>query len=275
MHSACSSSDRHPRPRLATVLAACLTVLALALAPGAHAQPGPVVFAAASLTNAFEEIGRQWRQAGNPPARFSFAASSALARQIEAGAPAAIFASADAQWMDELARRGLIVPETRTDLLGNRLVLIAPVDTPLPPGLGPNATVRRGIDLAGLLGDRPLAVGDPDHVPAGRYARQALEALDLWPQAAPRLARADNVRVALALVERGEAPYGIVYATDAAATPRVKVAATFPADSHTPIVYPVAVVRGHDGPAARGFLAFLGSPQAAAVFRRHGFPDGH
>jgi len=252
----------------------CLAVLVLppALAAGARAEPGPVVFAAASLTNAFEEIGRLWRQAGNAPARFSFAASSALARQIEGGAPAAIFASADAQWMDELARRGLIVPETRTDLPGNRLVLIAPVDSPLPSGLGPDATVQRGFDLTGLLGDRRLAVGDPDHVPAGRYARQALEALDLWRQAAPRLAPADNVRVALALVERGEAPYGIVYATDAAATPRVKVAAVFPADSHAPIVYPVAVVRGHDGPAARGFLAFLGGPQASEVFRRHGFP---
>ncbi len=237
----------------------------LSVAGGGVAQT-LTVFAAASLTNAFEDLAPLWRQRGAGDVRFSFAASSALARQIENGAPADVFVSADESWMSYLAERRLIVAETRATVLGNRLVLIAPADRAMPP-----VEIKPGFPILALIGDSRLATGDPDHVPVGKYARDAFTRLGVWDAVAPRLARADNVRVALTLVDRGEASLGVVYETDAAASRRVKVVAAFPPDSHPPIVYPMAVVAGRDGAAARAFLALVASQEAEPVFRRHGF----
>ncbi len=241
-------------------LAALALIFGLAVAPAAHAQE-LLVYAAASLTDALQEVARDTGQ----KARFSFAASSTLARQIENGAPADIFASADEEWADYLARHGKLAAGTRTTLLSNRLVLIAPADRTT------TAAIAKGTDFAALLGNGRLATGDPAHVPVGKYARQALEWLDAWGTVEPKLARAESVRAAMALVERGEAPLGIVYATDAASNPRVKVVGMFPAESHPQIAYPFAIVAGRDTPAARAFMAALQSPGAKAIFRRHGF----
>jgi molybdate transport system substrate-binding protein len=229
------------------------------------------VFAAASLTNALQAVAEEWRKAGGAPGRapvrFSFAASSTLARQVEQGAQAHVFASADEAWMDYLAQRDLIVPETRSSLLGNTLVLVAPATSAQAP-----VAITPGLDLASLLGPSGrIAVGDPAHVPAGRYAREALTRLGLWQLAEGRLARADNVRAALLFVERGDAPLGIVYATDAAASPGVRVIGTFPEASHTAITYPFALTRAGETPEARAFLAFATGPDAAPVWRRFGF----
>lgn len=219
------------------------------------------VFAAASLTNALREIAT-----GRTDVKFSFASSSTLARQIEQGAAADLFMSADEEWMDYLAQRGLIATETRVAPLSNALALVAPFGQARP------VTVAPGLDLAALLGPGGrLVTGDPAHVPVGRYAKQALERLGLWAVAEPRLARAENVRAALLLVERGEAPYGIVYATDAAVAPKVRVVGTFPADSHSPISYPMAVVKARDSTAARALLAELTGPKAKAVYGKLGF----
>jgi len=225
------------------------------------------VYAASSLTNVLEEIGAAWR-AANPgrTLKFSFAASSTLARQIEQGAPADVFASADEEWMDYLASRKLIAADTRKSLLGNRLVLVVPADSKV------NVDIKPGTDFAALLGPTGrLVTGDPASVPVGKYAQSALTVLGAWPTVEPRLARAENVRAALALVERGEAPLGIVYATDAAVAPKVRVAGTFPAGSHTAITYPFAVVAGRDSPAARALLAYLNGPQALPLYRKAGF----
>jgi len=239
---------------------ALVAAAALCVASQAAAQ-APLVYAAASLTDALEEISAKLPL----PARFSFAASSILARQIENGAPADIFASADGEWADYLAARGRLVAGSRVSILSNRLVLIVPADR------ARNVELVRGMDFGALLGRERLATGDPAHVPVGRYARTAFEWLGVWPAVEPRLARAASVRAALALVERGEAPFGVVYATDAAASPRVAIAAMFPAESHPDIAYPFAIVAGRDGPGARAFLAGLQSPAALAIFRRHGF----
>jgi molybdate transport system substrate-binding protein len=242
------------------LIAACLL---LPLAARAQVQ---TVFAAASLNEALTEIAAAWQRAGHPKPLLSFAASSTLARQIEQGAPANLFASADQQWMDYLDQRGLIVRETRRDLLANELVLVVPKDRARAIAIGP------GFDLAAVLGrDGRLAVGDPAHVPAGLYAQQALTKLGVWPQAEPRLARAQDVRGALRLVELGEAPAGIVYATDAAASAGVAVAGVFPPDSHERITYPFAVVRSGDSPAARALLDFMTGPEARAIFTKRGF----
>lgn len=242
-----------------------VALLALIALPAA-AQTGPVtVYAAASMTTALQEIGRLWSAKGHPAPKFSFASSSALARQIEQGAPAEIYISADEPWMDYLAERKLIVAETRKSPIGNRLVFITPADKPLA------FEVKPGLDLAALLGRGRLVTGDPAHVPVGKYAKAALERLGLWATAEPRLARADNVRAALALVERGEAPLGIVYATDAAITPKVKVAATFPAGSHPPITYPFAILSDRDAPAVRALYGFLLGDEAKAVYVKYGF----
>lgn len=239
-------------------------LLALALAaPAAWAQEATVM-AAASLTDAMRELGAAWAARGHPPPRFVFAASSALARQIEQGAPAAIFASADEPWADYLEQRGLLVAGTRTSPLGNKLVLIAPADQPGELALGADLLARLG--PAGRI-----ATGDPASVPAGTYAQAALTTLGLWDQVAPRLARVQNVRAALLLVERGEAPLGIVYATDAAASRGVRVVGTFPDGSHPPITYPFALLRGGDTAEARALLAFLTGPDAVPVYRRLGF----
>lgn len=227
------------------------------------------VFAAASLQDALRALEPAWRAAapGNAPLRFSFAASSALARQIEQGAPADLFMSADEPWMDYLAERNLIVPATRVSPLGNALVLVAPADSPLR-----ELALGRATDLAAMLGQGRLATGDPAHVPVGRYAQQALEWMGQWQAINPRLARADNVRSALLLVERGEAPLGIVYATDAKASQGVKVVGTFPGDSHPPVTYPFAVTRRAEvNPQARAALAFLAGPATAAIWQGFGF----
>ena len=240
-------------------------LLALLLLPlAAHAQE--TVMAAASLTDAMKELGAAWAAKGNPAPRFSFGASSALARQIEQGAPADIFASADEPWADYLQTRDLLVPGTRSSPLGNTLVLIAPADQPGTIVLTP------GVDLLTRLGPQGrIATGDPAGVPVGKYAEAALQHLGIWAAIAPRLARTDTVRAALLLVERGEAPLGIVYATDAAASKGVRVVGTFPADSHPPVTYPFALTKHGDTPQGRALLAFLTGPEAAPVYRRLGF----
>lgn len=224
------------------------------------------VLAAASLTEALKDASAAWEKTGHEPLRLSFGASSTLARQIEQGAPANVFASADEKWMDYLADRKLIAPETRKDLLGNDLVLIVPADNPRTVVIAP------GFDLAGLLGaGGRLAVGDPAHVPVGIYAAQALKKLGMWDAILPRLARTEDVRSALRFVELGEAPAGIVYATDAAISKGVRIAGTFPADSHDPVRYPFAIVRSGDGPDARALMSFLAGPEAHGIFARRGF----
>jgi molybdate transport system substrate-binding protein len=233
-----------------------------------HAAAEPLtVFAAASLTEALRELAARWAAQGHPQPRLSMAASSALARQIEQGAQADLFLSADEPWMDYLQQRDLIDPATRVSPIGNRLVLVARA------GTGRTVELRQGIDLAALLGSAGrLATGDPAHVPAGRYAQTALQWLGQWDTLAPRLARAENVRAALLLVERGEAPLGIVYATDAAASRGVRVVGTFPAPSHAPISYPFAVTRRAQRNAqARALHAFLTSAAALPVWQAHGF----
>lgn len=251
-----------PIRRLLTLLV--LTMPIAAIAAGPHAPEPLLVYAAASLTDALGEVGRRFEAGGGTPVKFSFAASSTLARQIEAGADADVFASADEEWMDYLQSRQLIRPGTRRDVLGNRLVLIAPADSRIELKIGPKFA------LGAALGGGRLATGDPDGVPVGRYARAALTALGVWDGVADRLVRADSVRTALAFVARGDAPLGIVYATDAAIDARVRVVDTFPASAHPPIVYPFAATTRGGAGAAR-FLAFMGGPEAAAIFKRYGF----
>jgi molybdate transport system substrate-binding protein len=223
-----------------------------------------LVYGAASLTDALGEAARVFGERTGIDVKTSFASSSVLAKQIEAGAPADLFVSADPEWMDYLVQRGLIKAGSRHDLLGNRLVLIAPADSRV------ELRLRPGANLAAALGAGRLAAGDPDGVPAGRYARAALTKLGLWDQVAARLVRAENVRAALEYVARGEAPLGIVYRTDALADRRVRIVDTFPADSHPPIIYPVALT-AHAGPAAARFAAFLTSVPARQIFARYGF----
>jgi molybdate transport system substrate-binding protein len=254
--------------RRRTVMSALAAVaMAFGTMGAPRAQDAVTVFAAASLTDALRDLGGQWAARGNPAPRFSFAASSALARQIEQGAPADLFMSADEAWANYLQERNLLVNATRSSPLGNSLVLIAPADAARPVALA------RGTDLAALLGPNGrIATGDPAHVPAGRYAQAALTWMGQWGAIAPRLARADNVRAALLLVERGEAPFGIVYSTDAAASRGVRVVGTFPAESHEPITYPFAVTRRAEGNAqARALLAFLTGAEAAPTWQRFGF----
>lgn len=225
-----------------------------------------VIFAAASLKNGLDDAAASWvRQSGKPAPKIAYAASSALARQLEQGAPADLFLSADLDWMDHVAARNLIRPGTRVSLLANRIALIAPADSPAVVALTP------GVDLTAALGQGRLAMANVDAVPAGRYGKAALERLGGWDRVKDRVAQADNVRAALLLVSRGEAPLGIVYATDAAAEPKVRVLATFPEDSHPPIIYPVAVVRGSVNPDAAGFLAHLRGAAARAAFETQGF----
>ena len=240
-------------------------ILFLGFAVPVQAADAVTVFAAASLTNAITDVGNLFAGKGAGTVTPSFAASSTLARQIENGAPANLFISADEDWMNYLAAKRLIVPESRVDLLGNKLVLIAPAESTL------DVDIKPGFPLAQLIGQERMATADPDHVPVGKYARAALEKLGVWKDVEGRLARADNVRAALALVERGECPLGIVYATDAAISKKVKVVGIFPADSHPPIIYPAALVVGRDTPVSRSFLDFLKTPEAKAVFEKYGF----
>jgi molybdate transport system substrate-binding protein len=237
-------------------------------APARAADPAAdsvLVFAASSLTDVLNELAETYAKAGHSKPAFSFAASSALARQIENGAPAALFISADEQWMDYVAERKLIVSDTRASVLGNTLVLVSPADKPL------TVEIKQGFDLAKALNGGKLSMGDPDSVPVGRYGKTALENLGVWKSVEANVIRADNVRVALAFVERGEAAAGIVYATDAALTNKVAVMGTFPDSSYPPVSYPIAVLNGNDSPAARAFRDFVLSPEAKPVFVKHGF----
>ncbi|MGE3332281.1 MAG: molybdate ABC transporter substrate-binding protein [Rhodospirillaceae bacterium] len=245
-----------------------LTLLfALALAAPSFAQDKPrlTIFAAASLTEALSDVGKAYADAGHEPPVFSFAATSALARQIENGAPAALFISADEEWMDYLAARKLIDAPSRVSVLGNSLVLVVPKGEALDIAIGPQ------FDLAGALKGRKLSLADPTGVPAGRYAQAALTSLGVWKTVEPLVVRADNVRGALTFVERKEAAAGIVYATDAALTDKVAVAGTFPATSHPPISYPLAIIARNDSADARAFRDFLLSEPAKAIYRKYGF----
>lgn len=243
-----------------------LLFLCMLLVPLTARAQELTVFAAASLTDALKDVAALWAKAGHPALHLSFGASSTLARQIEQGAPAAVFASADEKWMDYLVQKNLIANGTRKDLLGNDLVLVVPANKPQHVTIGPN------FDLMGLLGpDGRLAVGDPGHVPVGLYAAQALKKLGLWDKVSPHLARTDDVRAGLLLVERGEAPAGIVYATDAAVSKGVIVAGVFPDSSHDPVTYPFAIVKSGDTPEARALMTFLEGPEARAVFQKRGF----
>jgi len=239
-------------------------LLALVLSGPVLAEEPVRVFAAASLTNALNDIGAEWQKAGHPKPSLAYAASSALAKQIEAGAPADVFASADLTWMDYLDKRGKIQKATRTNLLGNALVMIVPQGRAFP------VQVKRGFDLARAF-DGKLCTGEPGVVPVGIYAREALTNLGWWDAVKGRIVGTDDVRTALAFVERGECPLGIVYASDAKISQKVDVLATFPADSHKPIVYPFAAVEGAR-PETAAFLRFVQtSPQAAAIFGKYGF----
>ncbi|MDA1132222.1 MAG: molybdate ABC transporter substrate-binding protein [Proteobacteria bacterium] len=244
-----------------------LAALATGIYP-AHAQQPErlIVFAAASATEAVQAVAAAF-VAANPGVEVipSFAASSTLARQIRNGAPANLFLSANPDWMDILERDGLLGP--RADLLHNRVVLVALATSTLEIELAP------GFALAAALGDGRLAIGDPDHVPAGVYGRAALQSMGVWDQVAARTARTTDVRAALALVARGEAPIGIIYATDAAISRHVRVVGMFPESAHPPIVYPLAIVQSGDSDGARALFAFLRSDDAAAIFRRFGFAN--
>jgi molybdate transport system substrate-binding protein len=253
------------RRRVLTVVVAA-TIAAAGLPAAAAAQEKTItVFAAASLKNALDEVNDLFTKQSGIKVVASYAASSALMKQIEQGAPADVFLSADVDWMDYGARHGLIKDDTRKDLLGNRLVLIAPKDSKIG-----TVTIGPGFDLAGLAGGGRIATGDVRAVPAGLYAKAALEKLGIWPSVESKLAMAENVRAALFLVARGEAPLGIVYETDAKVDPSVKIVSVFPQDSHPPIVYPVALTKNAKADAAQ-YLAFLTTPEAKAAFERYGF----
>ncbi|AJJ22800.1 molybdate ABC transporter substrate-binding protein [Yersinia enterocolitica] len=224
------------------------------------------VFAAASLTNALQDIAAQYKKEKQVDVVASYASSSTLARQIEQGAPADLFISADQQWMDYAIDKQQMVANTRYTLLGNELVLIAPKDSKIT-----KVEIDKKTDWKKLLEGGRLAVGDPDHVPAGIYAKESLENLGAWATLAPEMARANNVRSAMALVERAEAPLGIVYGSDAIASDKVKVVGGFPESSHKPVEYPMAIVKGHENPTVTAFYDYLKSPAAAVIFEKYGF----
>jgi molybdate transport system substrate-binding protein len=241
---------------------AALLFLVLASVPASAADI--TVFGAASLSDALKEIAAGYQKVSGKSIVISTAASSALARQIEASGGADIFISADLDWMNYLDKKGLIAPGSRENLLGNRLVLIAPSDAATPIAIAPH------FDLAAALKGGRLAIANPDTVPAGKYGKAALTALGVWDDVANHLANAEDVRVALAYVARGEAPMGLVYETDAKAESKVRIVGVFPENSHPPILYPAALVKDAK-PDARAFLAYLSSPPARAVFEKDGF----
>jgi molybdate transport system substrate-binding protein len=246
---------------------AALIILAPAFSPSASAAEPKrelFVFAAASLTDVLQEIAAAYTKEAGQPVKFSFAASSALARQIESGGNVDVFVSADLEWMDYVQARNLIDASTRRNVVGNRLVLVAPKDNPITLKIAPNFPL-----LEALKGER-LATGDPDTVPVGRYARSALTSLGVWNAVADRLVRADNVRSALAFIARGEVPLGIVYETDARVDARVRVVDVFPADSHPPITYPVAATAVAK-PGSKEFVTYLFGDAARRTFRKFGF----
>ncbi len=247
-----------------TLAAAAFVVVASAIAP-ASAQEKVTVFAAASMKNALDNANKAWSTEAGKEATVSYAASSALAKQIESGAPADVFISADLDWMKYLSDKKLVKEDTKSNWLGNRIVLVAPKESAKP------VEIKPGFDLAGLLAGGKLAMGAPDSVPAGKYGKAALEKLGTWASVEKSVAGAESVRAALALVSRGEAPYGIVYATDAAADPGVTVVGTFPEDSHPPIIYPVAILSESKSADAAAYLDYLKSSKAAPFFEKEGF----
>ena len=228
------------------------------------ASPRLLVFAASSLTNVLDEIGSAYTAESGQQVTFSYGASSTLARQLESGAKADVFFSADTDWMDYVQSRGLIQAASRNNLLGNQLVLVAPADSDI------QLRIKPGFSLAAALGKGRLATGDPDSVPVGKYARSALTTLGVWNEVVNKLVRADNVRTALAFVARGEAPLGIVYQTDALMDKQVRIVDAFPDTTHVPIVYPIALTAQANEGAAR-FVKYLRSTTAQAVFRKYGF----
>jgi molybdate transport system substrate-binding protein len=247
-------------------LSTLVIVAAVAAAFSGSAGAADVtVFAAASLREALDEQVKRFEAAAGYHVVVSYAASGVLARQIEAGAPAALFISADRDWMDYLGQRKLLVPASRVDLLRNTLVLVAPASS------SKTLLIAPGFALAAALGSGKLAMGNPASVPAGKYGKAALEALDVWGEVEKQIVRAENVRAALALVARGEAAFGIVYRTDALAEKGVRIVDTFPASTHAPIIYPAARIAAHDSPAARTLLEALRSPAAAPTWRKYGF----
>jgi molybdate transport system substrate-binding protein len=253
------------RRNFLTRLTALAAIIAASLAASAAQAAEIHVFAAASLKNALDGIAKEWKSETGNDAVVTYAASSALAKQIEAGAPADLFISADLKWMDYLEKGGLINKDSRDNLLGNSLVLVEGKDNPK------QYEIAKGFDLAGALAAGRLAVGQTDAVPAGRYAKAALQSLDIWDSVKDKLAEAENVRAALLLVSRGEAPLGIVYMTDTKADAGVKVAGTFPEGSHPPIIYPAAIVKASTTPAAADFEKYLRSKKAESIFTDQGF----
>jgi molybdate transport system substrate-binding protein len=247
------------------LLTATVLTLAAGTAPAAAQGRDVLVFAAASLKNALDEAAAQWQRESGKKVVISYAASNTLIKQIEQGAPADMFISADLDWMDYGQQKGLIKPDTRSNLLGNRLVLIAPKDSNI------SANIQPGFDLAALLKGGRLAMGNVDAVPAGKYGKASLEKLGAWDGVKDKIAQAESVRAALLLVARGEAPLGIVYQTDAAADPTVKIVGTFPENTHPPIIYPIALTKDSTNPDALAFLNFIRSPAARPIFERQGF----
>jgi molybdate transport system substrate-binding protein len=240
-------------------------MLASSLGPAAAQGRDVLVFAAASLKNALDDIARQWQSETGRKVVVSYAASNNLIRQIEQGAPADIFISADIDWMEYGQQKNLIKPETRVNLLGNRIVLIAPKDSPV------SVRIEPGFDLAAALGGGRLSVGNVDAVPAGKYGKAALQKLGAWDAVKDHIAQAESVRAALLLVARGETPLGIVYQTDAASEPAIRIVGTFPADTHPPIIYPAALTKDSTSISAVEFLKYLRSPAAKPAFERQGF----
>jgi molybdate transport system substrate-binding protein len=247
------------------LLAATVLTLGAGTARAAAQNRDILVFAAASLKNALDEAAAQWQRESGKKVVISYAASNTLIKQIEQGAPADMFISADLDWMDYGQQKGLIKPDTRSNLLGNRLVLIAPKDSNI------SANIQPGFDLAALLKGGRLAMGNVDAVPAGKYGKASLERLGAWDGVKDKIAQAESVRAALLLVARGEAPLGIVYQTDAAADPTVKIVGTFPENTHPPIIYPIALTKDSTNPDALAFLNFIRSPAARPIFERQGF----
>jgi molybdate transport system substrate-binding protein len=257
-------NSRHS-PRSAIVVALAVLIALLPLSAHAQRPNPPLIFAAASLKTALDAIAADWRKDAGKSVAISYASSSALARQIEQGAPADIFFAADLDWMDWLQERNLIRASTREVLLGNSLVLIAPIDAPVALKIAP------GLDLSEAIGDTRLSVTEVKSTPAGRYTKAALDNLGMWVKVEHRLSQSDTVRAALAFVARGEARLGIVYATDARAEPRVKIVGTFPASSHPAVLYPVALTASSSNPDAAAFVGYLRSPSAVLRFAEQGF----
>ncbi|AYD03965.1 molybdate ABC transporter substrate-binding protein [Neorhizobium sp. NCHU2750] len=256
--------DRRWRNRAAAIAAGALLAVAASMAP-AVAQDKVTVFAAASMKNALDAANKAWTTEASKDVTVSYAASGALAKQIESGAPADVFISADLDWMKYLSDKKLVKEDNKSNWLGNSIVLVAPKDNAKP------VEIKDGFDLAALLKGGKLAMGEPKSVPAGKYGQAALEKLGSWAGVEKNVAFAESVRAALALVSRGEAPYGIVYATDAVADPGVVVVGTFPESSHPPIIYPIAILSDSKSADANAYLDYLKSAKAAPFFEKEGF----